>query len=89
MRTEKELLQLMLEHQDKFSTTLCALNNSMFLDNIITINECLMLHLYIKDNRPSMFSSLSAFKNRRGEYYWNKGDITSRIKWINKQIEKL
>jgi hypothetical protein len=89
MRTEKELFKLMLERQDKFSTTLCALNGSMYHDNIITLDECLMLHLYIKNNRPSMFSSLSAFRNRNNIFYWDFWDIEPRIKWINKQIEKL
>ena len=79
----------MLEHQDKFSTTLCALNGSMYHDNIITLDECLMLHLYIKNNRPSMFSSLSAFRNRNNIFYFELGNIKQRIKWINKQIEKL
>jgi hypothetical protein len=89
MRTEKELLQLMLERQDKFSTTLCALNGSMFHDDIITYSEYLILHSYIKNNRPSKFSSLSAFRNRNNIFYWELGNIKQRIKWINKQIEKL
>jgi hypothetical protein len=89
MRTEKELLQLMLERQDKFAKGLCLWTELLFCSNIITYVEYSLLREYINNNRPSMFSSLSAFKNRRGGYYWNKGDITPRIKWINKQIEKL
>jgi hypothetical protein len=89
MRTEKELLKLMLERQDQFAKGLCLWVTLLNWSGIITYDECCLLEEYIHNNRPSMFSSLSAFKNRRGYYYWNKGDITPRIKWINKQIEKL
>jgi hypothetical protein len=89
MRTEKELLQLMLERQDQFAKGLCIWIDLLNWSGIITYDELKLLLDYIDHNRPSKFSSLSAFKNRRGKYYWNKGDITPRIKWINKQIEKL
>jgi hypothetical protein len=89
MRTEKELFKLMLERQDQFAKGLCLWVSLLNYSRIITFEECCLLEEYIHNNRPSMFSSLSAFKNRRGYYYWNKGDITPRIKWINKQIEKL
>ncbi len=89
MRTEKELLQLMLERQDQFAKGLCLWVGLLCRANIITYVEYSLLKEYIDNNRPSKYSSLSAFKNRRGAYYWNKGDIKPRIKWINKQIEKL
>jgi hypothetical protein len=89
MRTEKELLKLMLWNQENFVKGLCGWIFSLNCSNIITNYELNLLMDYIDHNRPSMFSSLSAFKNRRGGYYWNKGDIKPRIKWINKQIEKL
>jgi hypothetical protein len=89
MRTEKELFKLMLERQYHFAKGLCLWVTLLNWAGIITYDECCLLEEYIHNNRPSMFSSLSAFKNRRGNYYWNKGDITPRIKWINKQIEKL
>jgi len=89
MRTGKELLQLMLENKNRFETGLCYWVITLYSRAIINKNEYELIKYYIKNNRPSMFSSLSAFKNIRSNYYWEKGDITPRIKWINKQIEKL
>jgi hypothetical protein len=89
MRTEKELLKLMLWNQENFVKGICGWIFSLNCHGIITKDECILIMDYIAHNRPSKFSSLSAFKNRRGAYYWNKGDITPRIKWIKKQIEKL
>lgn len=89
MRTEKELLQLMLCHQEKFYGGLCLWIHILDFSGVITYDECYVLLDYIDHNRPSKFSSLSAYKNRNKNYYWNKGDIAPRIKWIKKQIEKL
>ncbi len=89
MRTEKELFKLMLEHKDKFALGLCAWSIFLNCIGIITYDELKLLLDYIDHNRPSKFSSLSVYKNRNRPFYWEIGDITPRIKWINKQIEKL
>ena len=89
MRTEKELLQLMLDHPSKMGVGLCFWSSSLIVDNIITHHEFKSLRNYIHDNRPSKYSSLSAYRNRDNSYYWDQGDIAPRIKWIKKQIKKL
>lgn len=89
MRSVKELLELMLERQDKFSSGLCNLVFSLLVDEEITRKEYYLIRHYIQDNKPSIFSSLSAFKSIGSGNYWKRGDIAPRIKWIKKQIEKL
>ena len=89
MRTIKELLELMLEHQKYFSTGLCYWAESLYWYNNISLNEYLHLLKYIRSNRPSKYSSLSAYKYRHCGYYWQSGDIKPRIKWIKKHIKKL
>jgi hypothetical protein len=87
MRTIKELLQVMLDNQDLFETGLCYwVSNLYFSDKIDAIERRLLIN-YIRDNKPSMFSSIDAFKNRNKDYYWTKENITPRIKWINKNLK--
>ena len=58
MRTIKELLQVMLNNQKFFRTGLCAWANSI---EFSSIEEYDRLHNYIKENKPSAFSSLERF----------------------------
>lgn len=88
-RTILQLLELMLQNQYYYELGLCAWSNMLRFENIITDNENVALRSYIRKNRPSSFSSWSAFKNRKIGYYWPDGDIKPRIKWINQQIAKL
>ena len=89
MRSVKELLEVMLERQDQFAKGLCLWIDLLNWSGVITYDEYHALLNHIDDNRPSKYSSLSAYKNRNKNYYWNKGEIAPRIKWIKKQIEKL
>lgn len=90
MRNEKELLQLMLRHQEYFSLGLCSwICNILIFEKIITKEECRLLLDYIEKNRPSIYSSIDAYKNRGRHFYWKEGNINPRIKWINKHIKKL
>ncbi len=91
-RTIKELLQLMLEHQDLFVDGLCNWRNSLMYTDIISLEEYYVLKYYIKKNKPSMFSSWGVFKHRIGFsdiYYWTPYKIEPRIEWLNKHISKL
>lgn len=85
MRNEKELLKLMLEHKDRFLSGLCLWVSEMYMNDIITYQEAVLLQNYINGNRP--------FWNRffKGDisFWWKKGQIKPRIKWINKHIKKL
>lgn len=90
MRTIKQLLELMLKHQDLFERGLCEWSRNLSDKQIITIDERTIIWTYITKNKPSKFSSWSAYKeqtnHKRIGYYWKYKDITPRIKWINKHI---
>lgn len=88
MRDTKELLQVMLEHQDLFVSGLCEWTNHLYRRGRITYDEADELKIYINKHRPSMFSSIDAFKHRNKDYFWTWGDITPRIKWIEKHLAK-
>lgn len=88
MRTIKELLELMLEHQECFSAGLCQWNDRLYLNNIITCEESDELQYYINNNRPSKYSSLDAYNHQHSGYYWADRNIKPRIKWLKKHIKK-
>ncbi len=87
MRSIKELLEIMLENKSYFFSGLCDLVHDLRYCGDITQEERILLINYIKYNRPSKWSSLSAFKNRSSGYYWKRKDIKPRIKWIKKHIK--
>lgn len=87
MRTIKELLEVMLLHKDKITLGLCGLAIKLYDNDIITVEEHIRIDNYIQHNRPSAFSSISALRSRRSNYYWVRGDIKPRIKWLNKHIK--
>jgi hypothetical protein len=87
MRSIKELFHLMLDNQEEYNTSICGWIYNLNSQSKITSDEYRRLHYYIKSNRPSKFSSLSAFKSRKSSYYWPKNDIKPRLRWIIKQIK--
>ena len=89
MRGIKELLELMLSQKQLYRSGLCKWVQDMYDKDIISWEESDVLFLYIQANRPSAFSSISAFKRRNFTFYWESGDIKPRIKWLEKHIKKL
>jgi hypothetical protein len=91
MRTTKELLELMLERQDKFRLGLCIWNQELRLCNIISSHEYSHLKNYIRNNKPSIFSSWDCFNQSfyATRFYWKSSNINPRIKWIKQHIKKL
>jgi hypothetical protein len=87
MRSIKELLQITLENQKYFYSGLCGFVSGLQYSDKITWEERRLLLNYITDNRPSKWSSLSAFRSRNSAYYWKETDIKPRIKWIKKHIK--
>jgi len=87
-RSIKELLELMLKYRQLYCRGLCHFANILHLQDIISFQEMVILRIYIKDNRPSMFSSFEAFAFRITNYYWKPENIVPRIKWIKKHIKK-
>jgi hypothetical protein len=84
MRKEKELLQLMLEHQDKFEYGLCGWIFIMYGRNIISEKEYHKMNNYISFHRPKRIMDGEQY-----EYSWTSGIIKMRITWINNQIKRL
>jgi hypothetical protein len=86
-RNIKELLQLMLDNQDLFKEGLCSwLGELYFIKNKISYKEYNLLYDYIYKNAPFPYK-INIFSARA--YYWKKGDIKPRIKWLKKHINKI
>lgn len=90
MRTIKELLELTLDNKDLFRSGLCIWNLYLRLTHKINEEEYCLLQKYIYNNRPSKFSSFSAFEYwcMDSNYYWEPKDIKPRIKWLKYHIKK-
>jgi len=89
MRDVKTLLQLMLDNQHLFKDGLCKWGWNLFLNKHISWEEWFILHGYIQNNRPSKYSSINAFLNRKYDFYWTIDEIKPRIKWLKHHINKL
>ena len=89
MRNTKELLELLLENKHLFKTGLCSWTINLLTNQIISVEEREHLDRYIKKNRPCLFSSWSAFKERLDNscYYWGIGIIKYRVDWVKKHIK--
>lgn len=90
MRNIKQLLELMLENKNLFYSGLCDWTHNLYYKNIIITSEKDLLLKYIKSNKPSKYSSFSAFfrSKKFSHYYWEKWDIEPRVKLIKNQIKK-
>ena len=90
MRSIRELLELMLENQQIFnkdSGGLCSWVGDMRYANfLISYTEYITLRRYIESNRPNPYSSVGAFRARDTWFYWPKGNIKPRIKWLKEHI---
>jgi hypothetical protein len=89
MRTEKEIFELMLDNKHLFEIGICTWSFRLNIHGLISNSEYLLLVKYMEKNRPSKYSSISAFRSRGSSFYWAPHKIKPRIKWINQQIKKL
>ena len=89
MRTEKQLLEVMLANIHLLCGGLCWLNDRLYTHKLITDDKHAVIHKYIRYNRPSMFSSWNAFWNCGSRVYWSPDNVEHRVKWLNKHIKKL
>jgi len=87
-RPIKELLEITIENLQYFQDGLCAWFNTLFLHGLIKGEEYTILTRYMDDNIPSVYSSVDRFRHRKSDYWWKKGDIKPRIKWIKKHIKR-
>lgn len=83
-RTIKELLGLLLEHQELFRDGLCLWVRDLYWYGHITSKERDALDKYIEENKPKNLSWLV-----HGDYYWKIDTIKPRVKWIKKHISRL
>lgn len=86
MRNIEELLQVMFNNHDLFCDGLCGWAGNLLRHYKISEDEYWMLRHYIQDNRPSQFSSITAFTRRKDPYFWTRGDIKPRLKWLQNHI---
>lgn len=89
-RSIKELLELVLESykQNTHYKGLCNIVVILAYVKKTNEDETTMLHSYIKNNKPTMFSLWNMSQLWLSPYYWFPGDTKSRIKWLNKHIKK-
>ena len=69
---------------------LCAVVHRLHYDGIISLSEYLLLDTYIKEHRPKNFRYyMNKFSsNPEYSFYWKRGKIIPRSKWLKKQINK-
>lgn len=87
-RNIKELLIYLRDHISKYGLGylnvwdfgLCEVIDSLFLKDYILITEHVLLRSYLSRHAP---------KKKNGEYWFPPRKKEPRIKWLNKQIEKL
>lgn len=88
----KRVLTAMLEHQhvliNETVPSLCPFNYWLYQNNNINYIDRDVFAHYIHKNRPSIFSSWDAFKNRNSLYFWTRYNAEPRIKWIKKHLKK-
>lgn len=92
MRSDKELGEILLNNKHLFGTGLCKWSHLLFIDGLITAEECEYLHEKIKDNRPeykfikhALYNPDKVQKYGNG-FYWKVRRIEPRIKWIKKHL---
>jgi hypothetical protein len=89
MRTVLELLEVMNQNRHLFRDGLCHWALDLYGCDLIDSQEYFLLKTYIKDNKPSTFSSWNAFFGISAPFYWKKGDPEPRIQWLLRHIKKL
>ena len=88
-RSIVKLLELMLDNQEYFNRGLCIWARNLEYANLINSHEMEILSDYIERNRPSKFKSFYSIINRNPRYYWSKGILKPRVKWVKKHIHKI
>lgn len=82
MRTIKELLQLMLNNVHLITIYNCGICDlRLHLD--FTQNEKKVIFEYINSNKP-WFKYIRLYEY---DYWWKKGKVKPRIKWLEKYIK--
>lgn len=88
MKTDRELLQIMLDNEQHFCYGLCYWAVNLYYHDILSEDEYHKLDSYILENLPR-FTWYKIFHQFENGYCWKKDDIAPRIKWIKAQLKKL
>lgn len=83
MRSDKELLQLLLDNKDIFQTGLCLLAGTLYCRCKISAKEMLRIPDYLRTNVSTYY------KENGYAYYWPIGEWEPREEWLKKEINKL
>jgi len=86
MRSEKELLQVLLDNIDKLEYGLCLLIIILKENSLISEQEEEILNEFISNKAPERYHSIRKY---RMAYNWESGEKQPRIDWLNEQIAKL
>jgi hypothetical protein len=86
MKTTKELLQIMYDNSDCITSGLCFLVDRIYTKGLISNEEFFALDSFLQRNKPITFWRIFHPKSK---FWWKKGRIEPRRKWLKKQIKKL
>ena len=81
MRTEKELWEVVLSHQELFGLGLCGWVSFLKEDRHISFEEYKFLGKVLDRHLPE--------RKDGWMWCWTRGEIQPRIDWIKKRIETL
>jgi hypothetical protein len=83
----RRVLKVMLSRQGLFTQGLCAWVYEVYAHKDITYEDRKIMEKYIGLNRPSKWSSFSAWVHEDSDFYWKCGKIKPRVKWVKCHIE--
>lgn len=87
MRTNKELLQLLLDNIYLLRTGLCGVASRLNNSDVITYSEYYKIKDYISNNRPTQGSKLYDSTQVTEAYYWKQEDKEPRVRWLKYHIK--
>jgi len=87
MRNIKEILEIMLQHEELFLTGLCNWACNLKVHGHINYEELMRLYKYIQDNRPAKWSGIITLICMNNLHYWPVGWIIPRRKWLKHHIK--
>ena len=89
VRGIKELLVLMLDHQEFFATGLCWWAYKLFKVGLITEQEHDCIQRLISKDEIRYINRSNSGLYYGSLFYWPMGDIEPRIEWINEKLKSL
>jgi hypothetical protein len=83
MRSNKELLQLLLDNRQYFYFGLCGLAGELRINYIITFEEYCKIKNYIRKYANT------ELRKSKSVYYWEESKWEPREEWLKQQIKLL